>query len=139
MSLLRPRGIKLFGEARLMAHVKERRRHKRHSDPGGAYVILKPSDNGAGRLINIGRGGLMFEYVTVEPAPTDATELEIFVTDSLFRLHEVPCQNVWDSLMLQNPTISLEKRRCGLKFGELTPHQMSQLEYFIKNYTAVAT
>jgi hypothetical protein len=86
MSLLRPGGIKLFGEARLMAPRKERRKHKRHSDRGGAYVILKPSDNGAGRLINIGQGGLMFEYVTVKPAPTDATELQIFVTDSLFLL-----------------------------------------------------
>jgi hypothetical protein len=41
--------------------------------------------------------------------------------------------------MLQNPTISLEKRRCGLKFGQLTPLHMSQLEYFIKNYTEGAT
>lgn len=139
MSLLRPRGIKVFREVGMMSKRKDRRRYKRYPNQGGAYVILKPSDNGAGRLMNISRGGLMFEYVTIKAAPADSTELEIFVTDSLFRLHEVPFQNVWDSLMVQNPSISLQKRRRGLQFGQLTSHQISQLEYFIKNYAAGAT
>ena len=74
----------------------ERRKHKRFRVQEGAFVILSPSDTGAGRLKNISMGGLMFEYVTVKTPSINATELEIFLMDSPFRLHQVPCHSVWD-------------------------------------------
>jgi hypothetical protein len=113
----------------------ERRKHKRFRVQDGAFVILSPSDTGAGRLKNISLGGLMFEYVTVKAPSIDATELEIFLTDSLFRLHQVPCQSVWDLPVYKSSSFSLQKRQCGVQFGELSPHQVSRLEYFIQNHT----
>jgi hypothetical protein len=113
----------------------ERRKHRRFRVQEGAYVILSPSDTGAGRLKNISMGGLMFEYVSVKAPSINATELEIFVTDSLFRLHQIPCQSVWDLPIYKSPTFSLQKRRCGVQFGDLSPHQLSRLEYFIQNHT----
>jgi hypothetical protein len=116
--------------------VVERRQDRRFVAKSGAFVILRPFDTGAGRLINISMGGLMFEYVsTKEPAAT-ATEAEIFLTESVFRLYGVPCHSVWDLPIYEIPDISLHKRRCGVQFGELSPQQATQLEYFIDHYTS---
>ena len=112
----------------------ERRKHKRFRVQEGAFVILSPSDTGAGRLKNISMGGLMFEYVTVKTPSINATELEIFLTDSLFRL-QVPCHSVWDLPVYKSSSFSLQKRQCGVQFGELSSHQISRLEYFIQEHT----
>jgi hypothetical protein len=113
----------------------ERRKHKRFRVQEGAFVILSPSDTGAGRLKNISMGGLMFEYVTVKTPSINATEVEIFLTDSLFRLYQVPCHSVWDLPVYKSSSSLLQKRQCGVQFGELSPHQISRLEYFIQNHT----
>jgi hypothetical protein len=114
----------------------ERRKHKRFRVQEGAFVILKPSDTGAGRLVNISMGGLMFEYVATREPSVEATELELFVTDSVFRLYGVPCKSVWDIPVYLHPTMSLQKRQSGVQFGELSAHQKSQLEFFIQNHTS---
>ncbi len=120
-----------------MAKTKvERRKHKRFSVFEGAFVALRPSDSGVGRLIDISLGGLTFDYVTMQPSSVKATELDIFVTDSVFRLFEIPIQSVWDLTTFDFPTSPLHKRRCGVEFGDLTPHQKLQIEYFIENHTA---
>jgi hypothetical protein len=113
----------------------ERRKTKRYQVQDGVFVILRPSDTGACRVINVSMAGLMFEYVTMKEPTTQPTELEIFVTDSLFRLHEVPCHSVWDLPIYKNLAIPVHKRRSGVQFGELTESQTSQLEHFIEEYT----
>jgi hypothetical protein len=99
-----------------------------------AFVILSPSDTGAGRLIDMSMGGLMIEYVAMKAPTTEATELEILVPNGAFRLAGVPCQVIWDRETSQVFTTPLHMRRSGLKFGELTPSQIAQLEHFIQNY-----
>ncbi len=121
-----------------MANTKvrvERRQYKRLRVQDDAFVMLRPSNTGAGRLINISPAGLMFEYITMNEPSVEATELEIFLTGSHFSLHEVPCQIVWDLPIYENLTFSIHKRRCGVQFGELKQRQVSQLEYFMQNYT----
>lgn len=113
----------------------ERREYKRFRVQNGAFVILKPSDTGAGSLIDISMGGLTFDYVSGQAPSIQATELDIFVTDSGFRLQGVPCQSIWDLITYEIPTTSLHKRRCGVQFGELTQNQVSELEHFIQSYT----
>jgi hypothetical protein len=113
----------------------ERRKHKRFRVREGAFVILKPSETGAGRLVNISMGGLMFEYVATKEPSVEATELELFVTDSVFRLYGVPCESVWDLPVYKHPSIPLQKRQSGVQFGKLSAHQTSQLEFFIANHT----
>ena len=113
----------------------EQRKHKRFGVQDGAFVILRPTDTGVGRLIDISMGGLTFDYVTRKVPSIEATELDIFLTDSDFRLYEFPCQSVWDLIIYEIPTAALHKRRCGVQFGELTQSQVFQLEHFIQNYT----
>ncbi len=113
----------------------EQRKHKRFRVQDGAFVILRPTDTGVGRLIDISMGGLTFDYVTRKAPSIEATELDIFLTDSDFRLYEFPCQSVWDLITYEIPTTAVHKRRCGVQFGELTQSQVFQLEHFIQNYT----
>jgi len=113
----------------------ERRKHKRFWVRGGAFVILKPSDIGSGRLIDISMGGLSFDYHTSQALPIEATELDIFLTDSPVRVSDVPCRSIWDLKTYESPPASLYRRQCGVLFGELTPVQKRQLEYFIENHT----
>jgi len=61
--------------------------------------------------------------------------VEIIFADHSFYLPEVPIETISDFEIAKMPFISMTPRRRGLQFGELTHHQMSELEYFIQNHT----
>ena len=113
----------------------DRREFSRFSVDDGAYVLVKPSNIGVGRLVNIGMSGLSFDYVTDKAPSLEVFEVEVFLTDSSFRLIDIPCQCIWDLAIYEIPTTYLHKRRCGVQFGRLTSAQLSQLEHFIQNHT----
>jgi len=108
---------------------------KRQKVKNSAYVILKPSDTGVGRLIDISRDGLTLDYITSRKPEIQPTTLEIFVSSSPFRLYAIPCETISDFATFKALDGSLSKRRRGIQFGELTASQQAQLEYFIQNYT----
>jgi hypothetical protein len=113
----------------------ERRKHKRFQVENGSYVVCETSDTGAGRLIDISLDGLTFDYSAIQEPSMGATELEIYVTYGGFRLYGIPCKPIWDLITYEVPTTSLHIRQCGMQFGQLTPQQASQLEYFMQNHT----
>ena len=113
----------------------DRRQHKRFRVQGGAFVILRPGVPGVGRLVDISMGGLRFEYMSWHAAPIEAAKLDICMTGSAFALYDIPCQRIWEETIYEKPPASLYWKRCGVEFGELTPQQVSQIEYFIKNHT----
>jgi len=113
----------------------ERRKRKRCKIKNAAYVILKPSDTGVGRLIDISIDGLTLDYITTQKPEIQPTELEIFVNNTPFRLYEIPCKTITDFATFEAHDGSLSKRRRGIQFGKLTPTQRAQIEYFIQNYT----
>lgn len=113
----------------------DRRKRKRLRVQDGVFVILSPSDAGVGRVIDISMDGLSFDYVTTRQPSGEPTELEIFVTDSTFRLHKIPCKTITDLKTFEIPRTRSHRRRVGVQFGELTERQKSQIEYFIQKYT----
>ena len=113
----------------------ERRKHKRFRVRDGVFVTLKPSDTGVGRLRDISMGGLRCDYVTEQASSIEATELDIFMTNSDFGFYKIPCQIVWHRITYESPLTSISRRECGVQFGEMTDSQLSWLEYFIQNYT----
>jgi hypothetical protein len=113
----------------------ERRKRRRLCVQDGAFVILSPSDAGVGRLIDISIDGLSFDYVTTQEPSGEPTELEIFVTDSAFRLYKIPCRTITDLKTFEIPQSCTHRRRSGVQFGPLTEIQKSQIEYFIRKYT----
>jgi len=88
-----------------------------------------------GQIIDIGMDGLAFECLGSEEPLSRPNKLEIFVTDSAFCLKELPCQIIYNLPTHQSPLSSLNKKRYGVQFGKLTPHQTSQLAHFIEHHT----
>jgi hypothetical protein len=80
-------------------------------------------------------GGLRCDYVTEQASSIEATELDIFMTNSDFGFYKIPCQTVWHRIAYESPLTSIIRRECGVQFGEMTDSQLSRLEYFIQNYT----
>jgi hypothetical protein len=65
----------------------------------------------------------------------DLFELDLFLIDADFYLSEIPFSMVWDCRTHQNPFSSITLRRCGVRFGELSLSQQTDLDYFIQNHT----
>ncbi|UCG81250.1 MAG: PilZ domain-containing protein [Desulfobacterales bacterium] len=112
----------------------ERRKHKRFRVQDGAFVMLRPSHSHMGRIVDISMSGLAFECFGEEEPATRPKELEIFVTDSSFRLN-MPCQLVYGLPTYESPLTSYKKKRCGVQFGDLTEYQTSLLADFIEHHT----
>jgi hypothetical protein len=113
----------------------DRRKHKRFRARDGAFVAIKPSETHVGRLVDVSVGGLAFDYVIGQELPRPPTELEIFVKGGTFRLSSIPCKAIWVKTSGQARVTSINKRRCGVRFGELTDHQKVKLKEFIETQT----
>ena len=111
----------------------EQRENKRFQVPRDAFAALRPDYIKVGQIINISMGGLRFLCLGNE-GPSIASELDIFLAGRTFYLYKVPFQTVWDFVTDEMPSCSINMKVCGLKFGDLTPHQISQLEYFIQTF-----
>jgi hypothetical protein len=116
----------------------ERRKHKRFKVLSDAFVILKPSDTVAGRIIDISMDGLTFEYFAGKGQAIQPTELEIIAVSRTFRLTNIPCQAIRDLVTYDSPLTTIKGKRCGVQFGELTEAEKSRLGYFIENHTTAA-
>ncbi|MBW2567554.1 MAG: PilZ domain-containing protein [Deltaproteobacteria bacterium] len=112
----------------------ERRKHNRFSVSKGAFVALRPHYGKIGQVVNISMGGLAFTYMADEERPS-SFELDIFLAGGSFYLQEVPFGTISDFHNDGMPLSSVKMRRMGVQFGDLSPHQVSQLEYFIQNHT----
>ncbi len=89
-----------------------------------------------GQIINISKGGLTFCYFDGEDEYNKLFDLDIFFVQDSFYSKKIPANIVWVSQTVSNPSLSLLKsKQRGLQFEELTPHQISQLDFFLQNYT----
>ncbi|MEE9567072.1 MAG: PilZ domain-containing protein [Desulfobacteria bacterium] len=115
--------------------IVEQRQHKRFEVREGAFILLGTDSTKLGRIIDISMGGLAFSYMARARPPNELFELDIFLIDSEFYFDKVPFETISDFKTRENPFSSITMRRCGVQFGALTYSQISQLEYFIQNYT----
>lgn len=114
----------------------ERRKHRRFRAQEGAFAVLRPQCAKLGQIIDISRTGLAFCYVVTGAKGNHAGEVDIFLAGDGFCLERIPIKTVWDHRVHKKfSNGSLPMRRCGVQFGELTPHQLSELDYFIQNHT----
>ena len=127
-----------------MKRLAERRKHTRYQVPVlSAYVIVPrsgPRSPVVGNIIDIGMGGISFRYVANEEEPYQSSHLDILLPDGSFRLDRVPIGAVTSDFEVEEQTSeSFAMRRCGVKFGDLTDGQKSDLRYFIQNHTTPST
>ena len=118
----------------LRAEIVEQRQYNRFRVPKRVFVALTSHDVKVGQVIDMSVGGLAFRYIPREVTSSGPFELQIFFAGNAY-VYKVPFKAVWDKEVEQPPSSTLKVRRCGVQFGELAPHHISQLEYFVKNHT----
>ena len=119
-----------------MKEIMERRKHRRFQAQGGAYAALNNGSLKIGQIHNISKGGLAFRYIANGEPAEGPYKVDIFVTDNDFYLKKIPFKTVSDATLdAEIPFSTIILRQCRGHFGELTPTQMSKLDYFINGYT----
>ncbi len=136
----------------------EHRKHKRFKVKHGAIAMIRllPAqpeqimDMGMGgdtlaakpkycQIINISKGGLVLRYIDRNGELNEPFKLNVsFVQDSISftYLKYVSCKTDWTSHEASKSSSSRVKtKQRGVQFGEMTPHQTSQLNRFIQKYT----
>lgn len=103
---------------------EERRQHPRYPVKSATFTV---ADKG-GEIIDISMGGLAFSYVEREDWDGESFDRGVLMGEQDLYIEDISLKVISDCAI--NSGISLI-RRCGVKFEQLTPKQMAQLEYFI--------
>ena len=112
----------------------EQRKFKRLLPQNLTFAVIRPHFSNLGKVKDISKGGLALEYVLNETQNAGSSEIDIFLTDDSLYLRSIPSKIIYDR-EIDEEYQSVETWRCGLQFGDLTPTQKSQLEYFLQNHT----
>jgi hypothetical protein len=122
--------------------IVDHRAHQRYRVPINSYISLGSDDRVLGQIIDISLGGIAFRYMGSEKLP-DESHLDIVLTEGDLYLSKVPFKTISDyeipnTVLCKTvdpmPRSCRTMRRSGLQFGELTPDQRVQLEYYLLNY-----
>ena len=114
----------------------EKRKYKRFKAQKNTYVLVANGSANMGQLINISRDGFAFRYIGKAEQVTGWHRVEIFLSNQLFILGNVPFRVVSDyNLDNRTPYSTVLLKQCGGQFGELTIYQWSKIDHFIANHT----
>lgn len=117
-------------------NVTEQREHKRYKAREDAFAVLNANDSKIGQIKDISMGGLAIHYIANGTKSIDSSFLDILLADNGFYMEKIPFESVSDfEIPNEFAFSSLRMNRHGVKFGQLTRHQLSQLEDFLRNYT----
>jgi hypothetical protein len=112
----------------------ERRRYIRHTPlKQNAFAALGQNFARTGKIKDISLGGLSFEYVVIQPFDaSDASRVEIFLTDMPLHVRNARCQPIYDtciyvSQMANDVPRTVIVRRIGIKFIMLSEKHREQL------------
>lgn len=101
-----------------------------------AFAVIKSKPVKMGQIVNISKEGLAFHYIDRQGESSRLFKLDILFAQDAFYLNRLVFKPVFDiEINTDIPLNSFAVRKCGVQFGELSPQQRSQLEYFICNYT----
>jgi hypothetical protein len=114
---------------------KERRRYRRYRARDGAFATLIPNER-LGQIHDISKGGLSFCYLVEKRSPGPASEVNIVVAGTRFKLVRLPYRTVFDRELQRRFSFSpVRVRHMGLQFVALTPAQEDMLARFIRYHT----
>jgi len=115
--------------------MKERRHSQRCRPRADLFIALKSCNDIIGKICDIGRNGVSFEYSTfglderTTISGTGSIKVVIFNGEPTpSTLQALRWKMVYD-IAIKRPSFSgIETRRCGLRFDRLSPLQTEQLE-----------
>ncbi len=123
---------------------RERRRDQRFAVKERAIAVLQVGSRFTklGRIVDVSRGGLAFDYVPMDVVAPETmvhedevgpVVLSILSEEGVMAMRDVFIQTVSDRpLISQMPAFaSVATRRCGVRFRDLSMAQRSQLDEFL--------
>ena len=88
-----------------------------------------------GKVKDISRGGLSFEYLYDSESDSSGKLVDIWISGVKYAPRDVPCSKVYDIRSAtdyeNHPFASTIMNRCGLQFGALSADQSAKLSFFI--------
>jgi len=111
----------------------ERRKHRRVQVQDIAFAVLRDPDRQLGQIMDISMGGLAYNYIAGSGNVDSALELDILLAYKGLYMEKIQFEPVSDfQIANKSPFTPITMRRRGIKFGELTPKQISMLKNFIQ-------
>ena len=116
----------------------ERRKTVRFLPQIETYVALRPDFTKLGRVVDISREGLAFHYIGPKTESRGPRQLDLFTGNNGFYIPTLRCKIIYDIPLPEKSASAppLERRRCGLEFGEATEAQTAQLDLYFANHVA---
>jgi hypothetical protein len=115
----------------------ERRQHPRYRVHEGDFEVFSRDSNIMGKLNNISRLGLAFQYSPVAGLKAESATIDIMGKrpDGFF-LPSVACRTIYDiSALAEDQSFTgAASRLCGLKFMRLKKDQEQKIALFISHY-----
>jgi len=113
----------------------DRRKHRRFPMHDIAFAVLRNHMSKVGQIMDISLGGLSFHYIVNGEAPNKSLELDILLAYQGISVRKMRFNAISDiQIANKSPFSPLLMRRCGVRFGELTEKQESELKDFIHNH-----
>lgn len=117
---------------------KDSRVHKRFQAREGACAsFMNPGFSPAtriGQILDMSKGGIALKYLSNRNGYKKGRPIliELFnVTNPVLSTGKIPCRVVYDIPLTDNPSDSMNIRRCGMAFGRLSNLQSCHVEHFI--------
>jgi len=115
----------------------ERRKDFRYKVKDNEFHIFNQGSKIAGKLIDISKGGLAYQYMPIKDKKLESNLYDIISAGSQhFYLFDIICKTIYDTsdLIVNQNSIDTERRRRGLQYGKLTENQLGKFELLLRNY-----
>ena len=115
----------------------ERRKDFRYKVKDNEFHIFNQGSKIAGKLIDISKGGLAYQYMPIKDKKLESNLYDIISAGSQhFYLFDIICKTIYDTSdpILNQSSTDTERRRCGLQYGELTENEIAKFELLMRNY-----
>lgn len=110
----------------------EKRQYDRYTAVEGVIVAIRPRDEILGQMIDIGPGGLSFQYINLATEDNLSADLTILVSTPRLVLENIPFRTVADfALMSEFSFSSIPLRRRCVAFGSMPPAKRAEIEQLI--------
>ncbi len=122
--------------------IEKRKKDRFRAEKGAVVEFSKPRFFNLGKprvirsapIVDISKGGLAFEYRDQKMWSVDFDNLSIALPENEVRIDRVPIKIISDKTVGDSVS-TVNSRRCGVKFSQLSIEQKSQLLYFINHHT----
>lgn len=114
--------------------INDRRKHKRHRVKDNSYAAISPHSKKFGKILNISRGGLVFEYFYNDELENSDHDQTIYLSSNGWFVENIPFKVIDDLEIANNLSFNLMKmRKQRVQFSNISPKQSFALDFYIRN------